>query len=90
MKEQELIKKVEDYLIDSNSIFVKNSVEYIGVRENYVISNEKPKNYYFLSYHSVVDKNNIYSTNSYFVLIDKVSETISYIIGPQSLKKIEE
>jgi hypothetical protein len=90
MKEQELIKKVEDYLTRTNAIFVKNSIEYIGIRENYIISNEEPKDYYSLSYDVVADKDNIYSTNSYFVLIDKVSEKIYYILGPQSTKKIQE
>lgn len=90
MKEQELINKVENHLTKSNTIFEKNSIEYVGIRENYVISNEKPNDYYFLSYDAVADKRNIYSTNSYFVLIDKASENISYIIGPQSLEKIEE
>lgn len=90
MKEQALIEKVENYLIDSSTNFVKNSIEYVGVRENHVISNEKPKDYYFLSYDAVTDKNNQYSTKSYFVLIDKVFKKISYIIGPQSLEKIED
>ncbi len=89
MKEQALIEKVENYLLDSSTDFVKNSIEYVGIRENYVISNEKPKDYYFLSYDAVADKNNQYSTKSYFVLIDKISKKISYIIGPQSLEKIE-
>lgn len=90
MKEQEFIEKVKNYLTQSNSIYVDGSIEYIGIRENYVISNEKPKDYYFLSYEVVGDKSNIYSTDSYFVYIDKSSEKISYIIGPQSLDKIEE
>ena len=89
MIEQELIKKVWDHLIESNSIFVENSIRYIGVRENYIISNEEPRDYYFLGFDAVADKSNIYSTNSYFVLIDKVLEKISYIIGPQSSEKID-
>jgi len=61
----------------------------VGIRENHEMPNEKPRDYYLLSYEAVLDKNNIYSTNSYFVYIDKVSEKVSYIIGPQSFKKIE-
>lgn len=90
MNEQTLVNKVENYLIESSANFVENSIEYVGVRENYIISNEKPKDYYFLSYDVVTDKNNQYSTKSYFVLIDKISKKISYVIGPQSLTKIEE
>lgn len=90
MKEQELINKVQDYLLKTNTIFVDNSIEYTGVRENHIISNENPKDYYLLSYHAIADKNDKYSTKSYFVLIDKISEKISYIIGPQSFKKVEE
>jgi hypothetical protein len=90
MKEQELIEKVQDYLLETNTIFVDNSIEYVGIRENHIILNEKPKDYYLLSYHAVADKNNKYSTKSYFVLIDKISEKISYIIGPQSFEKVEE
>lgn len=90
MKEQIFINKVENYLIESGANFVKNSIEFVGIRENHIISNEKPKDYYFLSYDAVTDKNNQYSTKSYFVLIDKISNKISYIIGPQSLEKIED
>ncbi|PZU09339.1 hypothetical protein PFY12_06030 [Chryseobacterium camelliae] len=90
MKEQALIEQVENYLLNSSTDFVKNSIEYVGIRENHVISNEKPKDYYFLSYDAVVDENNQYSTKSYFVLIDKISQKISYILGPQSLEKIED
>ncbi|SHM34331.1 hypothetical protein [Chryseobacterium polytrichastri] len=90
MKEQALIEQVENYLLDSDTNFVKNSVRYVGVRENHVISNEKPKDYYFLNYDAVADENNQYSTQSYFVLIDKISKKISYILGPQSLEKIED
>ena len=90
MKEQELIEKVKNYLIKSNSVYVENSIEYVGIRKNYIISNEEPNDYHFLNYDVVADKDNIYSTNSYFVLIDKSSEKISYILGPQSLKKIGE
>lgn len=90
MKEQALIEQVENYLLNSSTDFVKNSIEYVGIRENHVISNEKPKDYYFLSYEAVADKNNQFSTKSYFVLIDKISQKISYILGPQSLEKIED
>lgn len=90
MKEQKLIEKVEDYLLKTNTVFVDNSIEYVGIRENHIISNEKPKDYYFLSYEAVADKKNLYSIKSYFVLIDKISKKISYIVGPQSLEKIEE
>lgn len=90
MKEQELIKKVENYLTESNAIFVENSVRYIGIRENHIISNEEPKDYYFLGFDAIADKNNIYSTDSYFVYIDKVLERISYILGPQSSEIIGE
>ena len=90
MKEQELIEKVKNYLIKSNSVYVENSIEYIGVRENYIISDKGPKDYHFLSYEAVADKSNIYSTQSYFVFIEKASEKISYMLGPQSSEIIEE
>lgn len=90
MKEQALIEQVENYLLDSSIDFVKNSIEYVGVRENHVISIEKPKDYYFVSYEAIADENNQYSTQSYFILIDKISQKISYILGPQSLQKIED
>ena len=89
MQEQDLIKKVEDFLLESNTIFEKNSIEYIGIRKNHEMQKDKPKDYYFLSYEVVVDKQNVYSTHSYFVLIDKMLEEISYVIDPQSFNKIE-
>lgn len=88
MKEKELINKVEIYLKNTNTIFDKNSVHYVGIREKHTFSNEEPKDYYFLAFEALADKNNIYSTNSYFVYIDKITEKIRYIIGPQSFEEI--
>ncbi len=89
MKEKQLIKKVENYLKESNTIYDKNSIDYIGIREDYIISDEEPKDYYFLSYEVVNDKSNKYSTISYFVYINKKLEKIAFIIGPQSLEKVD-
>ncbi|KAB8152408.1 hypothetical protein EZY14_013420 [Kordia sp. TARA_039_SRF] len=89
MKEPELKEKVENYLMKSNSVYVENSVEYIGIRENYIIANKEPKDYYLLGFDAVADKSNIYSTQSYFVFIEKASEKISYILGPQHSEIIE-
>jgi hypothetical protein len=91
MNEQQLIKKVENYLTKTNTVYVENSVRYIGIRENYnMIPNEDPKDYYVLGFDAVADKSNIYSTQSYFIYIDKVSEKIKYLLGPQYSEKIEE
>lgn len=82
--------KIIDYLKNNNRKYYKDSVKYNGIRENYIISDKGHKDYHFLSYEAVADKSNIYSTQSYFVFIEKVSEKISYILGPQSSEIIEE
>ncbi len=91
MKEQkELIKKVKIFL-DSRKIYYNNdSLEYIGVKENYEIEDGNPQNYHFISYEVIIDKTNKYSIKTYFIYIDKENFKISYIIGPQSFEKIEE
>lgn len=90
MNEQELIEKVKNYLIQSDSVYVEDSIEYIGIRENYIISDFPPRDYHFISYDAVADYNNIYSTQSYFVFIEKISEKISYILGPQSSEVVKD
>jgi hypothetical protein len=89
--ETELVKKVKKYLVENNEVFVENSVEYCGLREKIImLPNDEPKDLYFLSYNVVVDKSNIYSTVTFFVYVDKKTEKIICIIGPQSYDIIKE
>lgn len=91
MKEQkELIEKVKSFLNERKILYNDNSIEYIGLRENYKIGKDDPKDYYFISYDILSDKSNKYSTKSYFVYIEKKSLRLIYIIGPQTIERIEE
>lgn len=56
MKKQELIKRLEDYLMKSKTVFIENSIRYIGIRENYIISNEESRDYYLLGFDVIADK----------------------------------
>jgi len=91
MKEQkELIEKAKTFLDNKKINYNNDSLEFIGLRENYEIEEGNPQNYYFISYDVLIDKTNKYSTKTYFIYIDKKTLKISYIIGPQSFEKVEE
>jgi len=90
MNPDEIIKKVEEFLINKNTQYDSGSIEHEGLRENYQIAGEDAKDYLYVSYNVLTDKTNKYSTETYFVFIEKETLKISYHIGPQLFEKIEE
>ena len=89
MNLENIIKKVEEYLLNTGTEYVADSIEYLGIRENFELIRGDKKNYYFVSYDVLIDKNNKYSTTSFFAYIEVETEKLSYIIGPQSSQKID-
>lgn len=89
MKKEKIINKVKTYLTENRINFEEGTIEYIGIRENYEIEPGNPKKYFYVSFESVGDVKNIYSTDSYFIYIDYQTENLSYLIGPRSFTKID-
>lgn len=90
MIEQELIEKVQDYLLETNTIFVDNSIKYNGFRENFKQIDGSEKSMYVVSFMATISNQQYDSDAFYFVHIDAKTNKLAYIIGPQSLEIIEE
>ena len=47
MNLENIIKKVEEYLLNTGTEYVADSIEYLGIRENFELIRGDKKNYYF-------------------------------------------
>ena len=55
MNEKHLIDKVKKYLKNSKIPFIEETIEYIGIKRNFLIKNEK-KDMHFISFVSQISK----------------------------------
>ncbi|WP_294223656.1 hypothetical protein [uncultured Chryseobacterium sp.] len=90
MNTDELIKKVKDYLIKKNISYIDGSIKYNGFRENFKQVDGSEKSVYAVSFMASISNQQYGGEAFYFVHIDAKTDKLAYIIGPQSLKKVEE
>jgi hypothetical protein len=86
MNKQHLIDKVKKHLKNSKIPFIEETIEYIGIKRNFLIKNEK-KDMHFIGFASQINKESPY-TSSYFIFIDVKTEKLELLVGPQYTEEI--
>ena len=89
MINKELEKKLEQFLIENNRKYYKESIKYLGLREGATI-HEKIGNFHIVSY-MVSISNQPYDGDAFFsARFDEKDYHLVDIIGPQSWENFEE
>lgn len=86
MNEQHLIDKVRKYLKNTKIPFIEETIEYIGVKKDFLIKEEK-KDMHFIGFSAQISKDIPY-TSSYFIFIDIKTEELELLVGPQHTEEI--
>lgn len=90
MEEQNnYVKKVETYLNNNNIKYIENSLKYKGVRESMKQIDGSLKTMQVVSFLASVSSQAIDSDVFYYVYIDDKTGKLDYIMGPQSIEKID-
>lgn len=86
--EEELENKVKDYLEINKINYMKNTISYVGLRENYKMADGKEESLYIVGYQVETIKDTTYGFIEESILIDAKTLTLKYIMNSQAFKKI--
>ncbi|GAB0155003.1 hypothetical protein CHRYSEOSP005_02630 [Chryseobacterium sp. Alg-005] len=89
MIEQELEKKLKNYLDKKEKVYYSDSVNYVSLR-NVKQPNGTFKKMHIVSYMVSINDQQYDSNAFYSAAFDEKTLKLEFIIGPQSLERIEE
>ena len=88
MTNKELENKVKEYLEENKINYIKDTISYIGLRENYKMIDGSEESFHIVGYQVETIKNSDYGFIEESILIDIDSFNLKYMINSQTFKKI--
>jgi len=90
MTKNEILEKVNNYLEKENIIPIKDSLKYMGIRENVKQIDGREISIHAIGYQVQIDEQNPYSIVDNFIDIDVKTNKLLSITTPHLYKKIDD